>query len=158
LTPRASTRVQIISAAIVWLIGASILLVRGALFLQDRWIPLLIAVAVVVGLAKERYILREYARKAVMRIHDRGRACYFGFFSVKAWLFVLVMMGGGIALRRVVLADSRNVVPWVLDVLAVVYIAVGTALVFGDRVYWHAVFKRAPGYASLQPPQKDDEA
>ncbi len=34
--------------------------------------------------------------------HSRARAsaCYFGFFSVKSWLFILVMMGGGIALRR----------------------------------------------------------
>src|SRR5512133_1326841 len=103
LTPRAGVRVQLFSAAIIWLVGASILLVRGLMFLHDRWIIPIIVVALVIGFTKERYILNKYARKAVARIHARGKACYFGFFSVKSWIFILVMMGGGIALRHSVL-------------------------------------------------------
>lgn len=144
LTPRAGVRVQLFSAAIIWLVGATILLVRGAQFLHDRWIPLIVAVAIFIGLTKERYILSNYARKAVIRIHERGRACYFGFFSLKAWLFILVMMGGGIALRRSVLADTRDIIPWGRDVLAVIYVAVGTALAYADRIYWQAALAKTP--------------
>ncbi len=144
LTPRAGVRVQLFSAAIVWAVGASILLVRGVQFFHDSWIPLIITIAVLIGLAKERYILSAYARRAVIRIHQRGRACYFGFFSVKSWLFILVMMGGGIALRHSVLADGRDIIPWGRDVLAVLYVAVGTALAYADRIYWQAALAKTP--------------
>lgn len=144
MTPRAGTRVQLLSAALVWLVGASILLVRGVQFLHDRWLIPIVVGALVIGFAKERYILSGYARKAVVRIHERGRACYFGFFSVKSWIFILVMMGGGIALRRSVLADSRDIIPWGRDVLAVVYVAVGTALAYADRIYWKAALAKTP--------------
>jgi general stress protein CsbA len=144
LTPRTGVRVQLFSAAIVWLVGASILLIRGVQFLHDRWIIPIIVVALVIGFTKERYILSNYARKAVARIHKRGKACYFGFFSVKSWLFILIMMGGGIALRRSVLADSRDIIPWGRDVLAVIYVAVGTALAYADRIYWKAALAKTP--------------
>ena len=54
LTPRAGTRVQLFSAAIVWLVGASILLVRGVLFLHDKWFIPIVVVALVIGFTKER--------------------------------------------------------------------------------------------------------
>jgi hypothetical protein len=144
LTPRTGTRVQFFSAAIIWLVGASILLVRGMLFLHDRWIIPIIVVALAIGFTKERYILNKYARKAVIRIHERGKACYFGFFSWKSWIFILVMMGGGIALRHSVLADTRDIIPWGRDVLAVIYVAVGTALAYADRIYWQAALAKTP--------------
>jgi hypothetical protein len=144
LTPRAGVRVQLVSAAVVWLVGAGIMLVRGALFLHDRWVPLIVAAAILIGLTKERYVLNRYARKAVARIHARGRACWFGFFSVKAWFFIAVMMGGGIALRRSVFADTGDVIPWGRDLLALIYVAVGTALAHADRVYWQAACAKSP--------------
>ncbi len=144
LVPRAGTRVQLFSAAIIWLVGASILLIRGVLFLHDRWFPAIITVALLIGLAKERYILSGYARKAVIRIHARGKAGYFGFFSLKSWIFILVMMGGGIALRMSVLASASDVIPWGRDALAVLYVAVGTALAYADRIYWKAALAKTP--------------
>ncbi len=144
LTPRAGTRLQLLSAAIVWAVGAGILLVRGVQFLHDSWIPLIIIVAILIGLAKERYVLSNHARKAVIRIHERGKACFFGFFSWKAWLFIAVMMGGGVALRHSVLADPNDSIRWGRDALAVLYVAVGTALAYADRIYWKAVFAKTP--------------
>ena len=140
LEPRAGTRIQLFSAAMMWLMGASILLIRGVMFLNGRWIAALAALALVIGVAKSRIILDNYARKAVKRIDARGRACYFGFFSVKSWLFILVMMGGGVMLRHSPLA-ANNVGR---DVLAVLYIAVGSALAIADRVYWRAALAKTP--------------
>jgi len=141
-TPRAGVRVQLFSAAAMWAIGASILLVRGIGFLHDSWFLALLAFAVVLGTVKSHLMLDRVARKAVLRIHERGRACYFGFFSWKSWLFVIVMMGGGILLRRSGLPP---------DLLAVVYVGVGTGLVIADRIFWQAFFAAAPAVRSAAP-------
>lgn len=139
-TPRAGQRVQLFSAAAMWAIGSAILLIRGVGFLHDNWYAALLALAVVIGLIKSRYLLDRVARKAVLRIHERGRACYFGFFSWKSWMFVVVMMGGGILLRHSGLPR---------DFLAVLYVAVGTGLALADRIFWLALFKPAPAIEPL---------
>jgi hypothetical protein len=134
-TPRAGQRVQLFSAAMMWAVGATILLVRGVGFLHDNWFAALLALAVALGVIKSRYLLDRVARKAVMRIHERGKACYFGFFSWKSWLFVAVMMGGGIMLRHSGLPR---------DFLAVLYVGVGTGLALADRIFWQALVSPAP--------------
>lgn len=132
LTPRASARVQLLLAAIVWLVGATILGVRGAGYLlQAHWAAWLLALGLVIGIAKGHLILDRVARKAVARIRERDRnGCLFGFFSWKSWLFIFVMMGGGIMLRN-------SGAP--AEFLGVLYAAVATALVYADRIYWRAV-------------------
>jgi hypothetical protein len=139
--PRASARVQMFAAAIVWLVGVTFLLTRGVMFMveSDRggvrfshWLIPVVAIAIVLGIVKARFILIRYADKAVARIEHRGRACFVGFFSAKSWLFVLVMMGGGMMLRRTPLVDYN----WGRAVLSVLYIAVGTALLIADRIFW----------------------
>ena len=142
--PQVGTRIQLYSAALLWFVGAAILLVRGVLFLHDRWAAALVAVALLIGIAKERYILNNYARKAVKRIHARGRAFYLGFFSIKSWIFIAVMMGGGIALRHSILASTSDAIPWGRDALAVLYVAVGTGLAYADRIYWAAALAKTP--------------
>ena len=135
LTPRAHPHAQLVSAAVMWLIGSAILLVRGVGFLHARWFAALVALAIVLGMVKSRYLLDRVARKAVARIRERGKACYFGFFSWKSWGFVALMMGGGIFLRNSGLPK---------DLLAVVYVAVGTALAMADRIFWMALFAGKP--------------
>lgn len=142
LTPRTGVTPQLYAAAMMWLIGCSILLVRGVLFLHDRWFPAIVGVAIVIGLIKERYILNRYARKAVARIRARGKACFFGFFGWSSWLFIAVMMGGGILLRHSGL--------WP-DLLGVIYVAVGTGLLMADRIFWQA----ALGRLSDEPPAEN---
>lgn len=134
-TPSAGTRVQLVSAALMWMIGATILLVRGVGFLHDSWFAALVALAVTIGVVKSRFLLDNIARKAVERIRQRGVACYFGFFSPRSWGFIAVMMGGGILLRSSGLPK---------DLLAVIYVAVGSALVLADRIFWQAVVAPAP--------------
>jgi hypothetical protein len=150
-TPRLGARVQLYAAALVWLVGTSFLLVRGVLFIEAPapgmhfayWIlPAVALVAVVLGVVKARFILIRYAAKAVHRIEARGHACFFGFFSVKSWIFVLVMMGAGTLLR-----SSPLVHYWGGRVaLSVLYIAVGTALAIADRIFWLGAVRygRAP--------------
>jgi hypothetical protein len=146
LTPRAGIRIQLFSASVAWLVGLGFLLVRGVGFLQRpgpgfvlvHWFAALVALAIVLGMLKARYILIRYANKSVARIRSRGRACYFGFFSWSSWAFIVVMMGGGIMLRHSVLATGHFA--WGRPLLAVIYIAVGTALAIADRIFWVAAF------------------
>ena len=142
LTPRAGIRAQLVAAALLWLVGTSILLVRGVFYIiapeeYERFgygIALIGLVAVAIGLVKARLILIRYARKAVKRIRTRGHACFFGFFAPSSWLFILVMMGGGMLLRRTPLVDFW----WGRTFLGILYVAVGTALAIADVVFWRA--------------------
>lgn len=132
LMPRASARVQLVLAAFVWCVGASILGVRGIVYLsRSHWAAWLVAFALVLGVVKGHLILDRVARKAVVRIRLRGRErCLFGFFSWKSWLLIVVMMGGGIVLRN---SGMRP------EVLGVIYVAVATALLYGVSTYWKAI-------------------
>jgi hypothetical protein len=140
LTPRTGARLQLYAAALVWLVGTGFLLVRGVMFVEvpgsgthfSFWILPVVLVAVVLGIIKARFVLIRYANKAVARIKRRDHACFFGFFSVKSWIFVLVMMGGGVMLRHSPLIDYW----WGRVTLSIVYIAVGTALAIADRIFW----------------------
>jgi len=145
-TPRLGTLPQLIAAAVLWGVGTSVLLIRGVFYLisQDEidrfgyWVALIGLAAVAVGLIKARLILIRYAQKAVRRIRTRGHACFFGFFAPSSWLFILVMMGGGMMLRRTPLVDYW----WGRTFLGILYIAVGTALLIADVIFWRAVFGR----------------
>lgn len=141
ITPRAGVRVQLFTAAIVWLIGASVLLVRGIGFLSAaHWAIWIVALAVVIGVVKGHTILYRAAEKSIAHVRARGHACFFGFFSWASWAFLVVMMGGGIMLRE--FATRYPQVPWVMPSMAVLYIAVATGLLYADRVYWLAAFGR----------------
>jgi len=147
-TPRAGVRVQMFSAALLWLVAVGFLLVRGVLFIEvpgphshfSYWIVPIAIVALVIGIIKARFILIRYASKAVARIQRRGHACYFGFFAPTSWLFVLVMMGGGMLLRHSALVNYE----WGRVFLSTLYIAVGTALAIADRIFWIAALRPSP--------------
>lgn len=141
LTPRAGVRVQLVAAATIWLVGASILLVRGAGYVSGRyWHAWVLGVALALGVIKSRYLLDRVASKAVARIRERGYACFFGFFSLKSWGLVGLMMGGGILIRNLV------VQPDVIGagILGALYLGIGMALLIADRVFWTAVFAPKP--------------
>lgn len=140
LTPRASVQVQLFSAAIVWAVGGSILITRGIIYVHDRsWHAWLLGatLALAIAIPKSRYILDKVARKAVARIRKRDHACYFGFFSWQSWLFVGTMMGGGIAIRHAIVRP--NLIG--AGILGALYLGIGSALFFADRVFWHAALQ-----------------
>lgn len=143
--PRVGVRPQLVAAAAMWLVGASILLVRGAGYVSGRsWHAWVLGAALALGMLKAKYLLDRVAAKAVARIRARGRACLFGFFSARSWALVGLMMGGGIAIRNLV------VHPGVIGagILGALYLGIGSALLIADRVFWAAVFAPAPQPAS----------
>ncbi len=137
---------QLTAAAVVWAVGAGILLVRGVIYVHDRswhaW-ALAASLAVLIAVPKTRFVLDGVATRAVQRIRERGRACVFGFFSWRSWLFVGVMMGGGIAIR------NAFVRPGVVGagILGALYVGIGSALLVADRAFWRAAFEAWRGSA-----------
>lgn len=127
--PRMSVRLQLASAAAMWLVASMILGVRGALWIgeADAWWSLF-ALALFAGVLKARFLLDGVASRAARRIVVRGRdACAGGFLSWRSWVLVLAMVAGGHALR---LTDIPH------SVLGVLYLAVALGLLFADRIYW----------------------
>lgn len=138
---RAGVRVQLIGAALMWLIGSSILIVRGVGYLYDRyWHAWVLGIALILAVLKSRYLLDKAATKAVARIRARGTAFFFGFFSGKTWLMVAGMMGAGMTLRRLV------VHPDVIGagIMGALYLGIGAALFMADRIFWRAVTEPVP--------------
>lgn len=129
--PASRARTQVLLAALLWTCVGCGLLLAGLNWLghsHNPWLPGLLALAIGLGLAKGQLALARTARSAAARIARRGDGtCLGGFLSWKSWLFVLVMMAGGAALRHSTLSRT---------ILGVLYAAVGIALLWGSRVFW----------------------
>ena len=135
--PPIKVRIQLVAAASMWLIGASILLFRGAGYVGGSyWHAWALAAGLALGVVKARLLLDRTARKAVIRILQRTNASVFGFFSAKSWLLIAVMMGGGIALRTIFVHPGQIGA----GILGAIYIGIGTALLLADRLFWMALF------------------
>lgn len=162
LAPHAGIRVQLVAAALLWLVGTSILLVRGVTYILapdefERFgygVVLIALIAVAIGLVKARLILIRYAGKAVRRIRTRGHASFFGLFAPSSWLFIVIMMGGGVLLRQSALVDSW----WGRTFLGILYVAVGTALAIADVVFWRAALAPSTAPVVVAPQPKETAA
>jgi len=89
-----------------------------------------IALAVVVGALKARYILARSAHQIIDRILLRGDGhCFGGFLSWRTWGLVVVMAGTGRLLRAVLLPQL---------LVGTLYTAIGTALVLASWDLWRA--------------------
>lgn len=129
--PAASARTRSLLAAVMWTVVGATLMYFGVRWTlstghHDTWWLLLIALCA--GLLKSRWVLERSATRAVHRIRERGDGrCAGGFFSAKAWCFVVAMAGLGRVLRGGLLPRS---------VVGLLYVAVGTALLVASRRLW----------------------
>ena len=132
LKPRASVRLQLGLAAGLWTVVGSALLVAGARWtLRGAGLRLgsaLLALGVIVGLLKGRFVLDRSARRIAGRIAERGDGrCVGGFLSWRTWLLVAAMAAGGRLLRG-------GILPF--EAVGTLYVAVGTGLLFSSRIAW----------------------
>jgi hypothetical protein len=133
LKPGVSQRVRLFLAAAAWTGVGLVLLILGARWFQEAdpgLHPVLLAAAVAVGLAKAAFVLRPAARRVVTRIQCRGDdRCIGGFFSWRTWIIVAIMIFAGALLRH------SDISP---PLVALVYAAIGTALVAASWLPWRA--------------------
>jgi hypothetical protein len=137
LFPQASPRVQLFAAAVLWLIGAGMLLRNAMIFLAAIdsslwWIP---PIGLLLGLLKAYFLMIPSAEFTATRIKKQGRSWLFNCYTPKVYLMVGSMITLGALLRT--LGPVDNVL--YQQILAVLYLTVGVGLFLSDGVYWSAV-------------------
>ncbi len=139
-------------AGAVWLIVGMFLLVKGVQLFKaalanpdttvlagglgtltgsiDNAVVALIAIALVLGSIKGRFVLKRSAEREIARIHGQGdKLSLTQLYSGRLCILIVLMMALGMLLRF-------TGVP--VDVRAVVDVAVGSALIRGAMVYFRA--------------------
>ena len=131
LKPAASKRSRILAAALLWSsVGISLATWGGRNLLGPsiRLNPIWLVPIGAVGILKGRLVLDRAAEKILARIQTRGDGkCLFGFFSVRNWGMVLMMMLFGRILRH---SSAPGLIVWGI------YFAIGTGLTFSSRLFW----------------------
>jgi hypothetical protein len=121
------------AAGVFWMFGGF-----GAL-----WATLLAVPMIALGFVKGRFILDKMAKKAVVRIADRGPdAPWWGFYPLRTWVLIAVMMGSGILLRTAIPAIfyGGHAPAIYFAYVGLLYLAVGVALIHASRTWWAAFF------------------
>ncbi|RME23460.1 MAG: hypothetical protein D6806_11245, partial [Deltaproteobacteria bacterium] len=140
--PAARARTQLLLAGLMWSCVGGALLVFGLLWTARS--PLhpkiaLTAGALVLGLAKSRFVLDRTARRMTARIVERGDGrCVGGFLSPFSWLMVVVMAAGGRLLRHILKGSG-----WA----GLLYALVGCGLLFSSRILWARWKQQEPANA-----------
>ncbi len=134
--PAAAARTHLLLAAAMWSVVGTLLLLFGVRWTLAGQIPLawlLLASAVAAGLLKARFVLRRTAVRMIERIRTRGDGrCLGGFLSIRSWAFVALMAGTGRLLRGELLPRA---------IVGLVYVAVGSALIFASCGLWRAWYR-----------------
>jgi hypothetical protein len=133
---RDTRKAQMLLAATIWTAAGVMLFSMGMFWMESGlgWgLALVVAIPfVLIGMAKGHFLLDGVSRRTAARIVERGPAApIWGFYGLRTWLLVAVMMGGGIALR--LLFNGEH---WHFFYLGFLYVAVGVALVLASRRMW----------------------
>jgi len=131
--PAVRRRVLIRSAAVVWAAVGIYLSTRAVLWFRAATRPVLplALLALVLGFVKGRFIFAKLARRNIGRIGElsphKEKICIFAFQAYESYAIIIGMMALGIALRHSALDRV---------ILAVIYLAIGSALIYGSGPYW----------------------
>ncbi|THB78086.1 MAG: hypothetical protein D6B25_05165 [Desulfobulbaceae bacterium] len=130
--PGVQRRVHIFCSASLWSLIGIFLLLRGVekLFVTGEW--WLVVPGIGGGVLKSLLILDPSAKRSLDRIrHFSDNTCIGAVYSWKTWVLVLAMVLFGMVLRKSQVPD---------ELIAVITIAIGWALVFSSRHGWSMWF------------------
>ena len=135
--PAVSSRTQLWLAGATWsIVGVALLGVGTLWMLTSKKLAIslsLLFVALCLGIGKSFWVLDRTASGIVERIKLRGDGqCLGGFFSLRVWALVVVMMLMGKILRG---TDIPR------PVLGLIYAAVGVGLVISSRSIWKGLYE-----------------
>lgn len=134
LKPGAPVRVHLLVAALFWTVVGFFLMVNGYIFLSLAGQEWLAVVALAIGIVKARWVMDRVARKNLARIEQlRDGSCLGSVYSFKTWGLVLLMILVGRVLRASGLPG---------EVVGILYLAIGWALLSASRLFWRAWFVR----------------
>lgn len=131
--PAVSRKTLMRSAAVVWGGVGLFLSIRAVLWFAAStmavWWMVLIALAI--GFAKGKYVFSRLARKNVVRITElspqKEKICIFAFQAMQSYLIIIGMVTLGILLR---------LSPLPRELLGVIYLAIGSGLMYASGEYW----------------------
>lgn len=137
--PQAGVRLQLFYAAILWLIGAGMILRLAMIYLVQVgtvhwWIP---PVGLTLGLIKAYWLMIPSAANSIARIIKHDRDWLVNALSLKTYAIIGVMIGLGFLIRQFGPTDLIDYQMF----LAVLYLTVGIGLFMSAGVFL-AVLRR----------------
>lgn len=135
-----SKRTLKILAAIVWIVGGIVLLVKGFSLLAEAnelragryWPPLAVAAGLLIGGLKARYLFGKACHKNLARIDALDRPMIWEFYRPWFFLFLATMILVGASLSRL----AHGNYPFLIAVAALDF-SLATALLVSSRVFWN---------------------
>ena len=133
--PGVSVRTHLFLAALIWSLVGFFLLTNGFVLISLQGKLWYGVAGLILGTAKTFFILDRVALKNVKRIKDfEDKVCIGSVYSWKTWVLVAAMIALGRILRTTVLPG---------EVVGLIYIAVGWALMLASRLVWRE-WQRTP--------------
>lgn len=135
--PAVPKYILLILSGLLWAYAGSILLRYAYTWLTDQnaSLPLIFASSgLILGLLIHFLGFSKVVTKNLKRIAEMpDKPCIFGFMSWKSYLLIMFMMGLGISLRY-----SSIPKPY----LSIIYIGIGSALIFSGSRYFALLFSK----------------
>lgn len=132
LTPKASRRVLLFTAALMWTFAGGMLLYRG--FSMSTPATMKLFSCLIAGGLFDLLLFSKISMKHVIRIVNlkSDYPCIFSFFSIKSYLMMIIMISGGIILRKSAIIGQEN--------LSLGYIIMGIPLLLSaSRFYYNGI-------------------
>ncbi len=128
LKPGVSRSVHLFAAPLIWTAVGVMLMERGLGWMGLHFTLRLLVIALLIGTAKSLTILDRSAKKTLSRIMGfNERTCIGAVYPWKTWLFVILMMLVGLALRKLTHPGA---------IIGAMYFAIGWALLLSSRHGW----------------------
>jgi hypothetical protein len=133
--PAVSRMTLVRSAAIVWGSVGAFLSLRAMFWFEAATRPIywMVFLALLAGFFKGHFIFARLARKNILRIRQlsphKQKICLFAFQAIQSYLLIIGMITLGILLR---------LSPIPREYLAIIYLAIGFALLYASMQYWLA--------------------
>ena len=137
--PTVSHHTLKILAALVWYLGAIVLLLKGGSLLVEaavikpdkHWPGAAITVAVLIGAIKAKYFFNKSCRKNLVRIAALVRPKIWQFFGSRFFVLLILMILAGSTLSK--LAHGSY---FLLLCIATLDLTIATALLGSSYVFW----------------------
>lgn len=100
-------------AALVWILGGTILFLKGYLMLKlaigisDNILTIIaiLIIALIVGLFKNRFIMSKFCKKNLSRIYNLVNPKFHQFFELKFFIFLTLMIFTGAFLSKIAIEN-----------------------------------------------------
>ena len=133
IKPAVGKSALVFTAAFVWIAAGAMMLSLAYTWLHraTAHAPLFAGIGILAALVIHHFGFIKIANKNLARIRPlEGKQCLFSFMTWKSYLLVAVMIGLGVLLRHSSIPKSY---------LAIVYIAIGLALILSSLRYLRTI-------------------